>query len=176
MLRWTMAREGIRGMPCVSSSSNSVGGRFRRLVQVTAQTALIVGTVAAAEATEHSATLTVPGSALVFSGSGLQAPDDEGHFAIGVRLPQPSLRTAYCDNPYLIVGIGTLNKAESDLTDADHKIIARNAAYYARLLEAANRGTTVKLPVRNNPDYLKVTNGVIFAPYCILSIDQGAAP
>jgi hypothetical protein len=163
-------------MPCVSRSPNLFGRWFPRLLQVMAQTALVAGTIAVAEAAERSATLTIPGSALVFSGSGLQTPDDEGHFAIGVRLPQPSLRTAYCDNPYLVVGIGTLNKAASDLTDADRKIIARNAAYYARLLEAAKQGVTVKLPVRNNPDYLKVSNGVIFAPYCILSIEQGAAP
>ena len=112
----------------------------------------------------------------MFQGPGLLSPDAEGHFAIGIRLPQPSVQASRCESPNLIVGLGTLNKPLSALNDADRQVIARNAAYYARLKAAARQDETVVIPLRNNPAYLRVVNGVIQAPYCVLSIDGDKVP
>jgi hypothetical protein len=138
--------------------------------------ALILGDAGAVAPKERTAILTVPASSLVFSGEGLQPPDSEGHFAIGIKLPLPSVRADHCDTPNLIVGMGSLNKPEGSLTDADLKIVARNKAYYDNLLAAAKQAGPLKIHVRNKPTYLKVANGVIFAPYCTLSIDEETAP
>jgi hypothetical protein len=163
-------------MPCVSSSRTSAVRRSQRLLGAVALTTIVIGDIPAAGAAERAAVLAVPTAALVFSGEGLQPPDPEGHFSIGIRLPQPSIRAAHCDTENLIVGMGTLNKPEAALTVADRKVVSRNTEYYDRLREAATRGGTVKIPVRNNDTYLKVTGGVVSAPYCTLSIDEGAAP
>lgn len=133
---------------------------------------LILGGASAASQTMRTATLNVPASALVFTGDGLQAPDAEGHFAVGIKLPQLSIRTANCDSDNLIVGMGSLNKPQANLTAADLQTIARNRDYYSKLVAAAKLGVAVAIHVRNKPDYLAVTNGVVFARYCALSIDE----
>lgn len=120
------------------------------------------------------ATLAIPANALVFSGDGLLEPDDEGHFAIGVQLPQLTIKATHCETPYLIVGIGTLNKPASELTAADQKRIGQNKAYYTWLKNV--KDGTLNIPVNNDAKYLKIKNGVIYATHCVLSIDQERLP
>jgi hypothetical protein len=139
----------------------------------------ILGSVvlaAKSSATEQTAMLSVPASAILFSGEGMQPPDDEGHFAIGIKLPQPKLKARNCDTETLIVGMGSLNKPKDELSPADRKIVAADKAYYDSLVAAAKQGGTINIPVRNQPDYLKIANGVIVASYCLLSIDEGRVP
>lgn len=138
--------------------------------------ALIAAQPVTTWAQERTATLTVPGSALVFDGPGLQPPDTEGHFAVGIRLPQPSIKATNCETANLIIGLGTLNKPEDQLTDADRKIIAGNRSYYDRLVAASGHGDPVAIPLRNRSAYLAVNNGVISAPYCTLSINESKVP
>jgi hypothetical protein len=138
--------------------------------------AAVAMSVATAEAQTNEATLSVPGSALVFDGLGLQPPDGEGHFAIGVRLPQPLVKASRCETPYLIVGMGTLNKPEDQLTAADRKIIADHRGTYDRLVADSRHDTVVSIPVRNRAAYLAVTSSGISAPYCTLSIDESRMP
>ncbi len=124
----------------------------------------------------RTATITIPSNALVFSGPGLQRPDTEGHFTIGLRLPQRSIKAKRCETSNLIIGIGTLNKPETQLTNADRKLIDRNNDYYNRLLDAASRNILISIPIRNLSSYLVVKNGIIVAPYCTLSIDESRLP
>ena len=138
--------------------------------------AFIVAEPVPTRAGERTATITVPSSALVFDGPGLLPPDTEGHFAIGIRLPQPSIKAANCETPNLIIGVGTLNKPETDLTEADRKTIARNKHYYDRLIVASSQSIPVSIALRNRSAYLVVNNGVISAPFCTLSIDESKLP
>ena len=131
---------------------------------------------AAAVAAEVAATLLVPGRDLVFAGPGLQPPDATGHFAIGIRLPQPGLRAERCETPNLIAGVGTINALPDQLTLQQQAIVARNAAWYDRLRAAAARDETVRLTFRNDQPYLHLDGTTLVAPYCTLSIDQGAVP
>lgn len=137
---------------------------------------LVMGAATLAYGADTTATLTVPGSALVFAGPGLQPPDTEGHFAIGIKLPRPAIYADRCDSANLIVGLGTLNKPESDLTGADRQIIARNQRIYNDLVAQAKQGGSITLPVRNDPRYLRLSHGIIIAPYCTLSIDERKLP
>jgi len=121
-----------------------------------------------------TATLRIRGDALVFDGVGLQAPDAEGHFAIGARLPLPRVKALNCETPYLILGLGSLNKPENQLTEQDHALIDKNKAYWEYLRGLAELKTPISIRVSNNCAYLKVVSGGIIATYCTLSIDQGA--
>lgn len=137
---------------------------------------LMMVAATASDGAGTAATLTVPGSALVFAGAGLLPPDSEGHFAIGITLPQPGIRADRCESADLIVGLGTLNKPEADLTDADRRVIAHNVRFYNDLVARAKQGDRITLPVRNDPLYLRVSNGTVIAPYCTLSIDERRLP
>lgn len=118
--------------------------------------------------------LTIPAHALIFSGPGLLGPDEEGHFAIGIELPQPAIKATRCETPYLILGIGTLNKPANELTASDQKRITQNKAYYIKLMGAKDK--TLNIPVSNDAKYLKIKDGVVYAAYCTLSIDQERLP
>jgi hypothetical protein len=122
------------------------------------------------------ATLLVPGQDLIFVGSGLLPPDPEGHFAIGIQLPQPKIKAEHCESPYLIVGLGELNKPLDGLTAADQRVIAHNIAYYDQLVAAAKSSTVVHISVRNFARYLRVSRGLVNARYCMLSIEKGSFP
>jgi hypothetical protein len=125
-------------------------------------------------AAENAASLTVPASSLVFKGEGLQAPDEEGNFGIGIKLPIAHVKASKCDTPYLATGLGTMNKPLDELSDTDKKTIAHVKAEYDALVAASKAGKTVTLHFRNTPTYLRVTDGVIYVPYCILSmVDAG---
>jgi hypothetical protein len=126
--------------------------------------------------TEQTAILTVSSSALVFSGDGLQPPDSEGHFAIGIKLPQASIKATHCETPYLIVGMGTLNRPEDSLTQAEKNAIERNNTRYRMLLAVSKKEEIIRIPVRNNSTYLKFVNNQIIVPFCMLSIDEGSDP
>lgn len=115
------------------------------------------------------------GTTLVFEGPGLQQPDEEGHFAIGLRLPQPQLKAANCDANYVVVGLGSLNKPQSQLTPADRDSIARNGAYYEELRRAARDGEPVTLSIFGDAKYLVREKGGFTAAYCIVSIDEHRA-
>jgi hypothetical protein len=124
-------------------------------------------------AESRTAELTIHGGDLVFSGAGLLAPDTEGHFAVGIRLPHAGIQANRCETPYLILGIGTLNKPITALTEQDRQVIDRNVRLYERLRAAVQQRSTVRLPVRNDAAYLRVEGTTVVAYYCMLSIDQG---
>lgn len=127
-----------------------------------------------AHAADTSAILTVPGSAIVFVGDGLQAPDQEGHFAIGISLPQFSVRTGHCDTPYLIVSLGVRDAPMANLSAADPTMIARARGTYDQLRAAAAQGGTVELAIRDAPQRVSSSGGVVTTPGCALSMDQDA--
>ena len=131
---------------------------------------------AAAGAAEVTASLLVPGRDLVFAGPGLQPPDPTGHFAIGIRLPHPSLRADRCESPNLIAGVGTINALPDQLDPQQQTIVARNVAWYGWLRAAAARDEAVRLTFRNDARYLHLDGATLVAPYCMLSLDQGAVP
>lgn len=120
--------------------------------------------------TEVTATIRLPVSSLIFEGEGLQALDDSGHFAIGVHLPQKGLRVEECDTPYLIVGMGTINKLPREWDDNDRAAIQRSAKAYQALTHPTSKTVTIKL--RNFSEYLSVSHSGVDAKMCILSIDD----
>ena len=128
------------------------------------------------DAMARTASLSVSGASLIFTGPGLQAPDAEGHFAIGIRLPQRQIAATGCETPYLIVGMGTLNKPENELTAAERAIVQRNVGYWRQLVGESQRGAPVEIPVRNDDHYLKLVRDKVVAPYCTLSIDEEKVP
>ncbi len=126
----------------------------------------------AGNAADRTATISFPGSALVFAGDGLDPPDSGGHFAVGIKLPLPNVKAEKCETPYLVAGLGNLNKPDNELSSDDRKTIAHNKEVYKELLSAAKTGKSVTLTFRNKPEYLSVRNGVVQASYCMLSIDD----
>lgn len=126
--------------------------------------------------TEQTAKLSIAANSLVFSGPGLFPPDEAGHFAIGIQLPQPNLETSHCEGPNLILGVGTLNKPPSEFTEADKQVISRNMRYYQQLMTTAKTTDKVIIPVRNKSQYLRINKATLSAPYCILSIDEDKLP